>query len=309
VPLNRIVADLPADLGAAVFVVVHVGAGRGSYLSEVMGWHSQLPVFQASDQDLIAPAQICVAPSDHHLVVERGYVRLQRSPKDPWNRPSVNVLFRSAARAYGGSVAGVVLSGSLHDGMAGLWEIKAAGGVAIVQDPDDAAWRGMPQSASEAVDVDHRVPAAEIGSLLGRLAAPRSRWVGEGRRPRVLVVEDDAIRAIDLEEQLRSLGYEVMASVATGEDALRAAQDLPDLALVDIRLAGRLDGIETAGLLSERFNVGLICTTSHDDDETIRRLRATHPCGYLGKPLRSRDLHGAVEVALAARGFALGTRT
>jgi len=81
------------------------------------------------------------------------------------------------------------------------------------------------------------------------------------------------------------------------------ARELPDLALVDIRLGGELDGVETAGVLRDRFKIGVIYTTSYDDDETIRRLRGTLPYGYLGKPIRSRDLHGAVEVALAARGF------
>jgi len=95
--------------------------------------------------------------------------------------------------------------------------------------------------------------------------------------------------------------------VSTGEDALLAAQELPDLALVDIRLAGKLDGIETARVLRERFNIGVIYTTAHDDDETIRRLKGTLPSGYLGKPIRLRDLHGAIEVALSAQGITVGS--
>jgi DNA-binding NarL/FixJ family response regulator len=78
---------------------------------------------------------------------------------------------------------------------------------------------------------------------------------------------------------------------------------------VDIRLAGKLDGIETAQVLRDRFKVGVIYTTSHDDDETLRRLKGTLPHGYLGKPIRSKDLHGAVEVALAARGIPVGMAT
>ena len=112
-------------------------------------------------------------------------------------------------------------------------------------------------------------------------------------------MEDEAAQSIDLEDQVRSLGYVVMASVSTGEDALLAARELPDLALVDIRLGGGLDGIDTARILGERFNIGVIYTTAHDDDETIRRLKGTLPSGYVGKPIRCRDLHGAIEVALA----------
>src|SRR5262249_46466107 len=128
------------------------------------------------------------------------------------------------------------------------------------------------------------------------------RWGPGRRRARILVVEDDAAQAIDLEDQLRSLGYDVVASVPTGEEAIVAARDLPDLALVDIRLAGTLDGIDTANVLGTQFKVGVLFITSHDDEQTIRRLKQTRPCGYLGKPVRSRDLHGAVEVALASRG-------
>jgi len=308
-PLKTIISDLPADLGAAVFVVQHRSSLVPSCAPEILSRNSALPVRHAIDQEIIAPGQIYVARSDHHLVIERGRVQLQQSPKDPWNRPSINVLFRSAAAAYGNSVAGVILSGTLSDGIAGLWEIKNAGGVTIVQSPGDAQWPNMPQSALQDVPIDHCLPAVHIGRLLAGLAGPRAGWTGDGKRARILIVEDDAVQAIDLEDQVRSLGYDVMASVSTGEEALLVARELPDLALVDIRLGGKLDGIETAGVLRDRFKVGVIYTTSHDDDDTIRRLKGTMPCGYLGKPIRPRDLHGAVEVALATRGFEVDART
>src|SRR5262245_48775755 len=246
-PLATIVAALPADLGAAVFIAQHAPEVGTSRAVEVLSEESALPVGHAIDGEVIAPGRVYLARSDCHLVVERGRVRLQRSPREPFNRPSINVLFRSAAAAYGNSVAGVVLSGLLWDGTTGLWEIKNAGGVTIVQSPDDARWPEMPLSALKDVPVDHCLPGAEIGGLLARLAGRHGAgWHGTTRRPRILVVEDDAAQAIDLEYQLRSLDYEFVASVPTGEEALLAARDLPDLALVDIRLAGKLDGIETA---------------------------------------------------------------
>jgi len=153
--------------------------------------------------------------------------------------------------------------------------------------------------------VDYCLPAAEIGPRLADLVGPRRAnvWRASGQPARILIVEDDGAQAIDLECQVHSLGYNVVACVGTGEEALRAAQELPDLALVDIRLGGKLDGIETAGILTSRFKIGVIYTTAHDDDETIRRLKHTSPHGYIGKPIRSKDLHGAIEVALSARGI------
>jgi CheY-like chemotaxis protein len=308
IPLQLVLTALPAGIGAAVFVVEHMPANSSSQLPEILSVDSLLPVHFATDRKSIAPGRIYVAPSDTHMVLERGRVRLQRSPKDPYNRPAINVLFRSAAAVYASSVVGILLSGLLSDGVAGLWDIKNAGGVAIVQDPAEAAFPDMPRNALESVVVDYCLPAAHIGRQIVQLAGvgKANQWTGSAGAPRILILEDDAAQAIDLEDQVRSLGYVVVASVSTGEDALLAAQELPDLALVDIRLAGKLDGIETARLLRERFNVGVIYTTAHDDDETIRRLKGTLPSGYLGKPIRSKDLHGAIEVALSASGITAG---
>jgi CheY-like chemotaxis protein len=196
----------------------------------------------------------------------------------------------------------------LCDGTAGLWEIKNAGGIAIVQETGEAQYPEMPSNALENVQVDYCLPAAKIGSRLIELvgSGPTNAWRVAGQSARIVIVEDEAAQAIDLECQLRSLGYEVVACASTGEEALRAARELPDLALVDIRLGGKLDGIETAEILTSRFKIPVIYTTSYDDDETIRRLKLTRPSGYLGKPIRSKDLHGAIEVALSAPGLAAG---
>jgi chemotaxis response regulator CheB len=307
-PLNVIIRDLPGDIGAAIFVVQHFSRFFPSDVPKLLSRDSALPVHYAIDREPIATGRIYVAPLDEHLVLERHSVRLQRSPKDPWNRPAINTLFRSAAAAYGNSVTGVILSGMLSDGSAGLWEIKNTGGIAIVQDPADAEHPEMPHNAQQNIEVDYCLPASEIGPLLAKLVGPRlaNAWRGSGHSARILIVEDEATQAIDLEDQVRSLGYDVVACVSTGEEALLAARELPDVALVDIRLGGKLDGIETAGILTSRFKICVIYTTAHDDTETIRRLKRTQPSGYLGKPVRSQDLHGAIEVALSARGVTVG---
>jgi len=306
--LRMITGEFPTDFGAAIFVVEHVSPHLPFNLPQFLSREGALPVQYAIDQEPIAPGRIYVAPPDEHVLLDRGRVRLQRSPKDPWNRPAINILFRSAAAAYGSSVAGVVLSGMLFDGTAGLWEIKNAGGIAIVQEAGEAQYPEMPRNARQNVQVRYRQPAAKIVFDLIELvgSASANAWRVTGQSPRIMVVEDEAAQAIDLECQLRSLGYDVVACVSTGEEALRAARELPDLALVDIRLGGKLDGIETAEILTSRFKVPVIYTTSYDDDETIRRLKRTRPSGYLGKPIRSKDLHGAIEVTLSARGHSVG---
>ena len=167
--LERLVAGLPADLPAAVFVVWHLSPGVRSVLPTVLTKAGRLRAFHPKDGDPIRHGQIYVGPNDHHLLLERGYVRVTKGPKESRFRPAVDPLFRSAAYIYSTRVIGVVLSGALDDGTAGLWAIKLRGGMAVVQDPADAMHRSMPLNALDNVDVDYKVPVAEIGPLLGRL--------------------------------------------------------------------------------------------------------------------------------------------
>jgi two-component system chemotaxis response regulator CheB len=168
--LRTIVAALPPDLEAALFVVLHVG-DRPSRLPELLSAAGPLPAHHAQDGEAVAPGRIYVAPPDRHLLVSRRRIALSRAPRENWARPAVDPLFRSAAAAYGPQVIGVILSGALSDGTEGLGRIKRHGGVAVVQDPEDALDPGMPQSALRYTSVDHCVPAAEIAGLLRRLTA------------------------------------------------------------------------------------------------------------------------------------------
>ena len=167
--LERLVAGLPADLPAAVFIVWHLSPGVRSVLPAVLTKAGPLRAHHPKDGDPIRHGQIYVGPNDHHLLLERGYVRVTKGPKENRFRPAVDPLFRSAAYIYSTRVIGVVLSGALDDGTAGLWAIKLRGGTAVVQDPADAMHRSMPLNALENVDVDYKVPVGEIGQLLGRL--------------------------------------------------------------------------------------------------------------------------------------------
>src|SRR5919202_3234864 len=136
--LRALVAGLPAELAAAVLVVLHTPPTRDSRLPAILGRAGILPTAHARDGEGIRPGQIYVAPPNYHLTVEAESLRLVQGPTENGFRPAVDPLFRTAARAYEARVVGVVLSGALHDGAAGLAAIKRQGGVPIVQDPDEA---------------------------------------------------------------------------------------------------------------------------------------------------------------------------
>jgi len=184
--LKRLCADLPANLPASVFVVVHIGKQGRNLLAEILDNLSPLRVTTAEADEPIEPGRIYVAPTDHHLLIQDGVVRLGRGPRENMTRPAIDPLFRSAAVAYGPRVIGVVLSGMLNDGSAGLAAVKQCGGLAVVQNPADAEAGDMPTHALAICDVDYRAPAARLGELLGHLAgepagpamrvAPAMQW-------------------------------------------------------------------------------------------------------------------------------------
>jgi len=166
---ETLVSQLPSNIPAAIFIVWHISPDYPSILPEILARATLLPVAHAIEREPIKPGHIYVAPPDHHLLVEPGYVRLSRGPRENRFRPAIDVLFRSAARYYGSRVIGVVLTGSLDDGAAGLYAIKEQGGIAVVQDPSDALHSSMPRAAMQAVAVDHCVPIIEMGALLAHL--------------------------------------------------------------------------------------------------------------------------------------------
>jgi len=168
--LMRVIGGLPGDLPAAVFVVMHFPESAPSALPLILNRVGALEAVRAEDGEPIKSGRIYVAPPDLHLLVEKGRVRLTRGPKENRHRPAVNPLFRAAALAYGPRVTGVVLTGADNDGTAGLQAIKRRGGVAVVQDPEDALFPRMPESALEYADVDHCLPLGEIAPLLAQLA-------------------------------------------------------------------------------------------------------------------------------------------
>jgi two-component system chemotaxis response regulator CheB len=171
--ISTVVAQLPRDLRAVVLVVLHVSRGR-SVLPEILTRAGRLPAVHPNDGDRLEYGRIYVAPPDHHLTVESGKARVVHGPTENGCRPAIDPLFRSTARAYGPRVIGVVLTGALDDGTAGLAAVKEAGGLAIVQDPEEAFASSMPRSAAAFVAVDHVLPLSEIGVLIAGLTGEQT---------------------------------------------------------------------------------------------------------------------------------------
>lgn len=193
--IGRLVATLPLDLDAALFVVLHIGAHK-SELPVLLNEWGKLQASHAQNGEVIRSSHIYVAPPDHHMVLDRDVIRLTRGPRENWARPAVDPLFRSAARAYGSNVIGVILTGGLNDGTAGLYEIKQSGGITVVQDPEEAADPGMPRSALQHVAVDHCLRLDEISPLLIALAAGKRLSVaGAGAEVRLVKAGSEKMTA------------------------------------------------------------------------------------------------------------------
>lgn len=188
--LRDLVSGLPADFAAAVVVVLHLPPAGVSSLPAILGRAGPLPAESARHGGTLRPGRIYTAPPDHHLLVEDGRVRLSRGPTENGHRPAIDATFRSAAQARGPGVIGVVLSGSLDDGTTGLSVIKSRGGLAYVQDPKEAIYRGMPESALMRVKMDGVLPAREMGAELAQRV--RETVDGCGVPPLSLIDEVEA---------------------------------------------------------------------------------------------------------------------
>lgn len=166
--LRKVVEGLPGNFEGSVFVVMHIGPV--SLLPEILSRSTKLRTVKAEDGLRFQPGHMYVAPPNRHLLIEDGHIKLSAGPRENGHRPAVDPLFRSAARVHRSRVAGVILSGSLDDGSAGLFAVKSRNGVAIVQDPADAIAPDMPLNAMKNMVVDYSLPAGEISGVLVKLA-------------------------------------------------------------------------------------------------------------------------------------------
>ena len=203
--LQRLTADLPADLPASVFVVQHCSPYSPSLLPKILERCGPLRALSPMNHEAIRRGWIYVAPPDRHMLIQDGHVCTSQGPKENRSRPSIDALFRSAALAGGGRVIGVVLTGMLDDGTAGLIAIKEQGGIAMVQNPDEAAYPSMPRSALKHVKTDFCLPISEMAAKLVQLAQDP---VDEHPRPSGLLEVEYRISQGDTiaMEQVRAFG-------------------------------------------------------------------------------------------------------
>ena len=274
--LMELARGLPEDLPAAVFVVVHTSPISPGILPHIISRAGSLPAAHASDGDAVRHGRIYVAPPDHHLLIKNGTMRVVRGPKENGFRPAVDPLFRTAARVAGPRAIGVVLSGGLDDGTEGLALIKEYGGVAVVQDPDEAPFPSMPASAVAYVQVDHVLPVAEIPAVLARLA----------REP--LPVGALAMKPTNGEEQ----------DVAEIGDASLVTRDLPGppTAFTCPECGGALWELRQGKLLRFRCHVGHSYTAEGLVAEQTRDLESA-----LWTALRALEEHAGLRRRMAKR--------
>lgn len=169
--LTEIASRLPADFPGSIFITQHTSPlNRRCYLTDILDNRSKLKVHTACDNGSFSPSTIYVAPPDRHLLIRDNYTELTYGPRENHTRPAADPMFRSAAVSHGGQAVGIVLTGYLDDGSSGLIAIKACGGKAIVQDPDDASVPDMPLNAISYVSPDYIQPVAEIAETMCRLA-------------------------------------------------------------------------------------------------------------------------------------------
>ncbi|WP_407189375.1 chemotaxis protein CheB [Bradyrhizobium centrosematis] len=234
-PLKQILGRLPADLPAAIFVVLHIPAQGIGILSTVASSAGPLPVRQAENGMKIEPGHIYLGAPDHHLLVAEDRIVLGRGPRENMVRPAIDALFRSAALYHGPRVIGVLLSGLLSDGAAGLNAIKRCGGMAVVQDPSDAVSDEMPRRAMEATTIDLCVPGLGMGDVLSDL------------------VREEAGAALPIPPEIR-LEVEIAAGDRIGSDNLLSLAD--PVALTCPACGGVLSEVKESRPMRFRCQVG-----------------------------------------------------
>lgn len=195
--LEELIASLPADFTKPIFIVQHFAAETFNYLPETLNRLGKRNAMYPANGTSIKPGNIYIAPPDYHMLIEGNQILVKKGPKENRSRPSIDVLFRSAAYTFGHSVIGIILTGRRDDGSSGMWSIKRMGGITVVQDPLDALHPGMPANILQYVDVDYVVPLAKISNLLSDLT----------KKPvKTKSITQDEVKLLKLEVDIAALG-------------------------------------------------------------------------------------------------------
>ena len=209
--LQTLIGQLPKNFPAAILIVQHLSNEAASNLVKVLDKVSQLPIEFAKDRQLIELSHIYLAPPDFHLVVKGEQMKVIRGPRENRMRPAIDPLFRTAAVSYRSYATGVILTGMLDDGTAGLQAIESCGGMTIVQDPSDAAYSSMPKSAIANVKVDRIAPLKDIPDILIERVKQTPPMVSE--IPAELLLEAPITKeAITEPETMKQIGQPVAHS-------------------------------------------------------------------------------------------------
>jgi two-component system, chemotaxis family, protein-glutamate methylesterase/glutaminase len=166
-PVRQMISQLPGTIDAAVFVVLHMSRNSNALtIARLWQKRTELICNVPSSGDKILKGHIYIAPANHHMLISDGSITINDGPSENKYRPSIDVLFRSAAVHFGTRVIGIIVSGVLDDGTSGMWAIKKCGGICIVQDPDEAEFRDMPQNVINKIDVDYKSDINEISYVI-----------------------------------------------------------------------------------------------------------------------------------------------
>ncbi len=276
--LQQILSAMPRDVEAALLVVLHTADHSGSMLAHILQRKSNMPVSHPRDGDLIERGRVYIAPPGFHMIVEEGFLRVLQGPRENLHRPAIDPLFRSAAAAYGRRVIGVILTGMLGDGTAGLMVVSAHGGEAIVQDPQSAFFPSMPRSALDQVANAHVLPLGQIAALLLQLIGQELPSVTEQAEP--FSVEQVSSLSAAKETRIAELKMDEISS----ED--RLGQPSP-FACPDC--GGVLWEIEQNGFLRFRCRVGHAYTPQHLGLQQRQAVRSGRHCGRWKKAPRFSD--------------------
>jgi chemotaxis response regulator CheB len=303
-PLKELLALLPGSLPAALFVVVHralpaVPAQR-DFLPDVLRSVSKLPVIEATSQSEFRLGCAYVAPPRARLAVEGDLLLVEDLPEKTASHRTIDELFRSAARSHGDRVVAILLSGMLDDGSSGLREVSRRGGLTIVQDPANALEPSMPHSAMKDLSVHYCLKPPAIAQTVTRVC--RENIPKPVRQARLVIVEDERVAALNLEAQLKDLGYEIAGSVGAGEEAVSlVAEARPDAVLMDVHLAGSMTGTEAGRVIWERHHIPVVYVTAYSDQQTVIAATRAMPYGFVVKPFRAAQVHAALQLALDRR--------